>query len=121
MLTGTCHCGAIRIDVPERPQSLIACNCSICRRNGALWALFASGTVRIAGHPEHTTAYVWGANTIKTMLCSTCGCFTHWESLRPDSGSRLGVNMRNFAPEETHSIRVRRFDGAVTWAYLDAE
>lgn len=121
MLTGTCHCGAIRIDVPHPPQSLIDCNCSICRRNGALWALYVAGTVRVTGHPEHTTAYIWGAKTIKTMRCSSCGCVTHWEALHPDSGGRLGVNMRNFDPDEIKAIRIRRFDGAVTWSYLDVK
>jgi hypothetical protein len=119
MLTGTCHCGAIRIEVWELPQSLIDCNCSICRRTGAWWALYAAGAVRVAGHPEHTTAYVWGAKTIKTMRCSSCGCVTHWESLHPDPGAKLGVNMRNFDPEVMKTIRIRRFDGAASWAYLD--
>ncbi len=119
MLTGTCHCGAIRIDVSEPPQSLIDCNCSICRRNGALWAICLAGTVQVTGHPEHTTAYIWGAKTIMTLRCSSCGCVTHWESLHPDSAGTLGVNMRNFDPEEIKAIGIRRFDGAETWSYLD--
>ena len=34
MLTGTCHCGAIRIEIPNAPDTLTNCNCSICRRLG---------------------------------------------------------------------------------------
>ena len=42
MLTATCHCGAVGVDVPRRPRRLTSCNCSICRRYGTLWA-YASG------------------------------------------------------------------------------
>jgi len=119
MLTGTCHCGAIRINVSEPPQSLIDCNCSICRRYGALWALCDTGTVQVTGHPEHTAEYIWGSKTIRTLRCSSCGCVTHWESLQPDPGSKVGVNMRNFDPRDLMAIQIRRFDGAETWSYLD--
>src|SRR5262245_7944133 len=63
MLTGSCHCGAVHIEVTVPPQWLIECNCSICRRNGALWARYDVGAVRVTGHPEHTTEYIWGAKT----------------------------------------------------------
>jgi hypothetical protein len=39
MLNGTCHCGKVRIDVPACPDTLILCNCSICRRYGVLCGL----------------------------------------------------------------------------------
>ena len=29
MLTTTCHCGAVRIDIPHAPDTVINCNCSI--------------------------------------------------------------------------------------------
>jgi hypothetical protein len=121
MLTGTCHCGAIRIVVPALPQSFIDCNCSICRRNGALWALYDADTVRVAGHPENTTAYIWGAKTLRTLRCNSCGCVTHWESLQPDPSRKIGVNMRNFEPNALKAIQIRQFDGAETWSYLGGQ
>jgi hypothetical protein len=60
MLRANCHCGAISLSVPSEPEYLIDCNCSICRRYGALWALYERVTVHFDGHPENTTAYVWG-------------------------------------------------------------
>ena len=119
MLSATCHCGAIRIEVPRRPQKLTNCNCSICRRYGALWAYYKVGTVRVTGHPENTTAYVWGDKTLRTVRCRNCGCVTHWEPLKPKRNSWLGVNARNFEPSALGSVRIRRFDGADTWTYLD--
>ena len=36
MLTATCHCGAVRVEVPERPDTVADCRCSLCRRYGVL-------------------------------------------------------------------------------------
>ena len=119
MLTGTCHCANVRIELPDRPSALINCNCSICRRYGALWAFYPKDEVRISGHPESTIGYVWGARSIETFRCKVCGCVTHWEPLTPEAGSRFGINIRNFDPAEIGAARLRRFDGAESWAYLD--
>ena len=29
MLSATCHCGAVRIELPRRPAKLTNCNCSM--------------------------------------------------------------------------------------------
>jgi hypothetical protein len=121
MLTGTCHCGAIQIEVPGLPEWIIDCNCSICRRYGALWALWEPGAVRVVGHPENTIEYIWGPKTLRTLRCRTCGCVTHWEMLQPEPNSQIGVNMRNFDQAALKGVRVRQFDGADTWAYLDGD
>ena len=34
MLVASCHCGAVKIQIPRRPRTLTDCNCSICRRYG---------------------------------------------------------------------------------------
>ena len=119
MLHGSCHCGAIRLEVPARPAALINCNCSICRRNGALWAFYPAAEVRISGHPGGTTGYVWGARSIETFRCSACGGVTHWAPLGQEADQKMGVNIRNFDPAEIGDVRLRRFDGADTWTYLD--
>ncbi len=119
MLIGTCHCGAVRIELPSVPDTATNCNCSLCRRVGGLWAYYAYGSVRISGHPENTQAYIQGDRTLKTLRCKTCGCVTHWEPLNPEAGARHGVNLRNFDAALLDSVRVRRFDGADTWEFLD--
>ncbi len=40
-----CHCGNIKLFPEAPPGSLTSCNCSICRRLGALWAYFNLGEV----------------------------------------------------------------------------
>ena len=119
MLTGTCHCGAVRIEVPRRPRRLTDCNCSICRRYGTKWAYYKANAVRVVAARNATSSYVWGDRTLEFVRCRTCGCIMCWRSLRPTKESRMGVNARNFAPEEIASVRVRRLDGAKTWKFLD--
>ena len=119
MLNGACHCGKVRIEVPDRPETLILCNCSICRRYGALWAFYGQADMRLDGHPEHTTGYVWGEKTINTFHCRHCGCVTHWEPLAHKDVPKFSVNMRNFDPADLGDVPLRRFDGADSWAYID--
>jgi hypothetical protein len=39
--------------------------------------------------------------------------------LPPEPGKHHGVNLRNFDPKVLESVRIRRFDGADTWKFLD--
>ena len=119
MLTGTCHCGAVSIEVPRRPRRLTSCNCSICRRYGTLWAYYKASDVRVKGARGATHGYSWGDKALRFVRCSNCGCIMHWEATDPMVGNRMGVNARNFAPEAIEGVRVRRLDGAKTWKFLD--
>lgn len=118
-IEGSCHCTKVRLVLAHPPLHLIQCNCSICSRLGARWAHYPANAIIIEGHPEHTSAYVWGSATLKTLHCTTCGCVTHWEALSPQAGADFGVNMNNFDNVMIKDIPVRHFDGASTWTYLD--
>jgi len=118
-LAGSCHCGAVRLRLPAPPQQATRCNCTLCRRLGAVWAYFELGTVQIEGHPQHTQAYVQGDKTLRTLRCKRCGCVTHWEPVDPAALPRQGVNLNNFDPHLLAQVQVRRFDGADTWTFID--
>jgi hypothetical protein len=119
MLTGTCHCGAVRIEVPRRPRMLTSCNCSICRRYGTLWAYYKASDVRVVCKPGATESYSWGRKALRFVRCATCGCVTNWKRARPRKVTYMGVNMRNFEPGALDGVRIRLLDGADTWKYLD--
>ena len=116
MLQGACHCGAVNLTLPRLPQSITEGNCSICRRLGARWAYYRARLVGLSGATE---SYVWGDRMIGLHHCPTCGCTTHWKALKPDRINRMGVNIRLFDPAAMASVRVRRFDCADTWEFLD--
>ncbi len=119
MLSAICHCGAVRIEVPRKPETLTDCNCSICRRYGTLWAYYKRSEVCVNGAPGSAAEYVWGDKTLKFVRCRTCGCVTHWEPVEPNGDAKIGVNARNFEPDVIIGVRIRLLDGASTWKYLD--
>jgi len=119
MLSATCHCGAVRVEVPRRPRTLTDCNCSIYRRYGALWAYYKAETVRVSAERGSTEEYVWGDESLKFIRCARCGCVTHWEPVVRTPASRMGVNARNFEPGATGTARIRHLNGAFSWKYLD--
>ena len=121
MLSATCHCGNVRVEIPGPPAEVTNCKCSICRRLGGLWGYYDVGAVKIFGHPVHTDDYVQGDRTLRVVRCRTCGCTTHWEPLDPEKHTRLGVNIRNFEPSAIGDVRIRLLDGADTWKYVDGE
>jgi hypothetical protein len=118
MLTGACHCGAVQIQVPHKPRRLTRCNCSVCRRQAGLWGYFDRGKVKIVARKGAVAGYVWGDKCLRLCRCAGCGCVTHWLPISR-ANRRMGVNFRNFDPSVIESTRIRRFDGARTWKFLD--
>jgi len=110
MIEGHCHCGAVTLRIPIRPTSITDCNCSICRRLGALWAYYPTDEVTIEGL-EATSPYVQGDRTLATYHCRTCGCTTHWTGLG-QYAHRMGINARLFDPSVVENASIRNYDGA---------
>ena len=118
MLTGSCHCGAVKIQVERKPRRLTSCNCSICRRHAGLWGYYDRKKVKVLARRGTLDRYVWGDKCLALCRCAICGCVTHWRPLGR-AGNRMGVNFRNFDPAVIESARIRRLDGASTWKFLD--
>jgi hypothetical protein len=89
-VSGSCHCGAVRIEAPAAPDWVGSCNCSLCTKLGWLVAYYPDGAVRVEGE---AVAYVWGDRMIGIHHCPTCGSGTHWRTLGEDFG-KMGVNAR---------------------------
>ena len=122
MLHASCHCGAVRLEVPRRPRALTQCNCSICRRYGALWAYYSRRTVRILADAGVLAAYRrTPKGTIDFFHCTICGCLTHYERVRKRADGRhtLAVNGRTFDEVEViASVPIKMLDGDGSWSVL---
>jgi len=118
VLTASCHCGAVSVEIPRKPRSLTNCNCSICRRYGVLWAYYKDAEVRLVAAPDATDEYSWGRKSQTFIRCKSCGCVMQWKKLNPGHGSWTGVNARNFDPSVIGSARIRLLDGADSWKYI---
>jgi len=118
MLTASCHCGAVKVEVPRKPRSLTSCNCSICRRYGVLWAYYKDAEVRLVAKSGTTDDYIWGDRSQKFIRCRQCGCVMQWKKFKVGEGTNTGVNARNFEPSALGPVRIRLLDGAKTWKYV---
>lgn len=119
MIEGRCHCGRVGWALHVEPDWLTRCNCSFCRRSGALWAQAPVDAVTLSGAAEDRLRYIQGDATLAFVSCARCGCITHWESLDPAGHPRMAVNMTMAAPDALDNRRIRRFDGADSWRFLD--
>jgi hypothetical protein len=107
MTSGSCHCGAVRVEVPSAPRWVASCNCSICRRTGALVAYYRPAEVRVEGE---TATYVTGDGLIRFHHCRNCACHTHW-SANPDAlAGELPDDLRALLAERM-GINARLLDG----------
>jgi len=116
-IQASCHCGAVRLEIAARPETVTECNCSICRRLGVRWAYYAPEEVQVVCAPGATGTYRWNDRCIEFHHCRTCGCTTHYDGCAPEP--RRAVNARLMDPRDIEGVRIRYFDGADTWKYLD--
>jgi hypothetical protein len=111
MIEGVCHCGAVRWTFEGRPEWVTACNCTICRRYGALWAYgFDNEGVHVFGA---TAVYARGSKWLGFHFCTRCACVAYWHQTQPgaDGRRRVGVNVRLAEPEAVAAIPINHHDG----------
>lgn len=112
MLKGTCHCGAVTWTFDGTPGFAKACNCTVCRRYGVLWAYDHEGErIAVSGPTTSYTREDHGG--LAFHFCAQCGCVAYWRSLKPgpDQRRRIAVNLRLAEPETVGTVPVIHFDG----------
>jgi len=124
LLTGACHCGAAHWTLQGDPGPVTACNCTLCRRYGALWAYDYEGE-RIHIHGP-TTAYTRPGKedpALEIRFCPTCGGVLCWRGLRleEDGRRRIAVNVRLAPPETVAHLPIDHFDGLDTFEDLPSD
>jgi hypothetical protein len=75
----TCHCGAVvlELSLPDGIVNPRRCNCSICRRKGAIFAFVPLSGLRVVEGAEVLRAYQFNTMAAKHYFCSKCGIYTH--------------------------------------------
>ena len=119
MFKGKCHCGNVELIIPRLTETATTCTCSICSRYAAIWGYFIESDVVVKVGERGIGSYSHGDKLISFNRCNACGCITHYSSTAPEPGSRLAVNYRMFSLTDISEVKVRIFDGADTWKYLD--
>lgn len=110
---GSCHCGAIKFEFssPEIIEG-VRCNCSLCKRKGAMMALFtiASNEFSITSEQDALKVYRFGSGKARHYFCGRCGIYPfHTLMSRPD---QYRVNLGCIAGVDSSNLPFTVFDGA---------
>ncbi|MDX2168456.1 MAG: GFA family protein [Deltaproteobacteria bacterium] len=107
---GSCHCGRVRFEVRGAIEQVIDCNCSACRRKGALWHRASDETFRILAGEADLVLYQFNTMTAKHYFCRHCGIHPF---IRPRLAPQLwAFNVRCIDGVDLDRLTVQRFDGA---------
>jgi len=91
--TGTCHCRAVQFEVELENgfENLRRCNCSLCRRKGAVMASVPIARLRVTKGADKLSLYQWNTRQAKHYFCSICGIYTHHQ--RRSNPNEFGFNV----------------------------
>ena len=109
---GRCHCGKLRYTVDEEPPTkAMECNCSICRRQGALHHFTTPDKFRREASDEDIQVYMFNKHIIRHSFCKTCGCAPFAEGQGP-KGPMVEINLRCADGIDLDALEITKFDGA---------
>jgi hypothetical protein len=74
-----CHCGAIEVEIniSEKIDKYLRCNCSICKRKGAIMSMVKNEDFKIIKGEDKLKIYQFHTKVAKHYFCSNCGIYTH--------------------------------------------
>ncbi len=76
LFQGSCHCGAVKFEVRTALNPATRCNCSLCRRRGALMsAPFEEQELRILSGEDALTLYQFNTRAARHFFCKHCGIY----------------------------------------------
>ncbi|KIO35146.1 GFA family protein [Shewanella sp. cp20] len=89
----TCHCGAVELalSLPSGIEKPRRCDCSICRRKGAIVISVALDRLRVVKGQEQLKLYQFNTHSAKHYFCGVCGIYTHHQ--RRSNPHEYGVNL----------------------------
>lgn len=75
----SCHCGSVVLELalPDGIVNPRRCDCSICRRKGAVVASVPLSGIKVLQGQEHLRLYRFNTLVAKHYFCSNCGIYTH--------------------------------------------
>ncbi|EPJ2732823.1 GFA family protein [Vibrio parahaemolyticus] len=89
----SCHCGAVVLELylPNGIEKPRRCDCSICRRKGAMVGSVPLAHIKILKGESELKLYQFNTGTAKHYFCSNCGIYTHHQ--RRSDPSEYGYNI----------------------------
>ena len=110
---GSCHCGRIAFELEGEVTQAMDCNCSMCRRKGALLAFFPREALQLTTPESDMATYQFNKRHISHHFCPTCGIAPFGEGVDPRTGAKVAaVNVRCLPDVDLATLKITPFDGA---------
>jgi hypothetical protein len=108
--SGSCHCGAVRFEIETDFPEVTRCDCSICRKKGALMVKVHESRLRLLQGQEFLTEYQFHTRTARHFFCKVCGIYPfHRKRVTPDF---FGINVHCLEGFDAAGIPVREAAGS---------
>ncbi|WP_213308528.1 GFA family protein [Paraburkholderia sacchari] len=118
-LHGSCHCGAVRFEVCTALTPASRCNCSLCRRKGALMSpLFAASELTLVSGADALTLYQFNTRVAKHYFCKHCGIYPFHQTRKDPALWR--VNLGCLDGVDPYALEAGLNDGASLSVVEDA-
>jgi hypothetical protein len=108
---GGCHCGKVRYEVTTDLEQVMACNCSICTKQG-LWLTFVpANAFRLISGEDVLKDYQFAKKQVHHLFCSNCGVESFGRGGLPDGTEMIAINVRCLDGVDPASLSPEPFDG----------
>ena len=104
----TCHCQKVQIELKLNNviDEIVRCNCSFCKKRGAIMAKIKLGNLKILKGHDKLKLYKFGKNKAEHFFCSICGTYTHHKSYTNPENYEFNVacldNIDTFEFKDVH-------------------
>jgi len=109
--TGGCHCGAVRYETTTDLTHVVSCNCSICRKRGALWAFVKPEQFALRCGEDDLADYQFNRKVIHHVFCRECGIESFARGTTPDGSAMIAINVRCLDDLDVGGLALTPFDG----------
>lgn len=118
---GSCHCGKVKFEVEAQIDHVRVCDCSICRRRGALNFRVPKEALKLLTPWAELSLYEWGSKTAKDFFCPVCGILPFRRPSDPTTEELKhgiepfdgwAVNVRCLEGVDVESLPIRKIHGS---------
>ena len=94
MHTGSCLCGAVRVEVAGPLEPVVACHCTMCRKqSGHYWASADEPRELVTISGADRLTWYQSSEKVRRGFCATCGAALFWDV---PGRARLAIAMGAF-------------------------
>jgi hypothetical protein len=109
--SGGCHCGRVQYRAESDLAQVVDCNCSICRKRGALWTFVKAAQFKLLKGEDALTDYQFGKKRIHHLFCRSCGIGSFSRGLAPNGDETFAINVNCLDEVDISALKLTPFDG----------